>query len=41
MSFTHYNKEATKPDIIFGVHPILEALQAGKEIDQLIFYHEP
>lgn len=40
MSFTHYNKEATKPDIIFGVHPILEALQAGKEIEKILILRD-
>ena len=40
MSFTHYNKEATKPDIIFGVHPILEALHAGKEIEKILILRD-
>lgn len=40
MSFSHFNKEATKPDIIFGVHPILEAINAGKEIEKILIQHE-
>lgn len=40
MSFTHYNKETTKPDIIFGVHPILEALHAGKEIEKILILRD-
>lgn len=40
MSFSHFNKEATKHDIIFGVHPILEAIHAGKEIEKILIQHE-
>lgn len=40
MSFSNYAKETTKPDIIFGVHPILEALHAGKEIEKILILRD-